>query len=116
MLLRPTSKQRQKANVLIKRLCVNYDNDLALDDGGDSVCVQGISYSLLRGYFRNTVLPSEPILEENILGTRFEKCVSCGAPIIKKRQPQKILRQMCHRAYRKQQSEYARKKRAKSKK
>ena len=85
MLPRLTPKQRQKTNALIKRICANYDNGncLALDDGEPCVCVQSISYSLLCKYFRNAVLPAEPLLEADILGTRFEKCVSCGAPIIK---------------------------------
>ena len=72
--------------MLLKRLCANYDNGscLALDDGEPCACVQSISYSLLCKYFRKAVLPAEPLLEADILGTRFEKCVSCGAPIIKK--------------------------------
>ncbi len=74
MLPRLTPKQRQRANALIKRLCANYDNGncLALDDGEPCVCVQSISYSLLCKYFRNAVLPAEPLLEAAILGTRFE--------------------------------------------
>lgn len=69
MLPRLTPKQRQKANALIKRLCANYDggNCLVLDDGEPCVCVQSISYSLLCKYFRNAVLPAEPMLEANIL-------------------------------------------------
>ena len=83
---RLTQKQRLRVNALIKRLCANYDNGncLALDDGESCICVQSISYSLLCKYFRKAVLPAEPLLEADILGTRFEKCVSCGAPIIKK--------------------------------
>lgn len=86
MLPRLTPKHRQRANALIKRLCANYEggNCLALDDGEPCVCVQSISYSLLCKYFRNAVLPAEPMLEANILGTRLERCVSCGAPILKK--------------------------------
>ena len=74
MLPRLTPKQRQRANALIKRLCANYNsgNCLALDDGEPCVCVQSISYSLLCKYFRNAVLPAEPLLEADILGTRFE--------------------------------------------
>ena len=77
MLPRLTPKQRQRANALIKRLCANYDNGncLALDDGEPCACVQSISYSLLCKYFRKAVLPAEPLLEADILGTRFEKCV-----------------------------------------
>ena len=94
MLPRLTPKQRQRANALIKRLCANYDNGncLALDDGEPCACVQSISYSLLCKYFRKAVLPAEPLLEADILGTRFEKCVSCGAPIIKKGNRKNIAR------------------------
>ena len=108
MLPRLTPKHRQSANALIKRLCANYEggNCLALDDGEPCVCVQSISYSLLCKYFRNAVLPAEPMLEANILGTRLERCVSCGAPILKKGNRKK---------YKKQQAEYARRKRAESK-
>ena len=65
MLPRLTPKHRQSANALIKRLCANYEggNCLALDDGEPCVCVQSISYSLLCKYFRNAVLPAEPMLE-----------------------------------------------------
>ncbi len=74
MLPRLTPKQRQRANALIKCLCANYEdgNCLALDDGEPCACVQSISYSLLCKYFRKAVLPAEPMLEANILGTRFE--------------------------------------------
>lgn len=117
MLPRLTPKQRQKANALIKRLCANYDNGncLVLDDGEACVCMQSISYSLLCKYFRNAVLPAEPILEADILGTHFEKCVSCGAPIIKKGNRKKYCDRCAAIVYKKQQAEYARRKRAESK-
>ena len=106
MLPRLTPKQRQRANALIKRLCANYDNGncLALDDGEPCACVQSISYSLLCKYFRKAVLPAEPLLEADILGTRFEKCVSCGAPIIKKGNRKKYCEKCAQRAYKAQQS------------
>ena len=117
MLPRLTPKQRQRANALIKRLCANYDNGncLALDDGEPCACVQSISYSLLCKYFRKAVLPTEPLLEADILGTRFEKCVSCSAPIIKKGNRKKYCEKCAQRAYKAQQAEYARRKRAESK-
>lgn len=117
MLPRLTPKQRRRANALIKRLCANYDNGncLALDDGEPCACVQSISYSLLCKYFRKAVLPAEPLLEAVILGTRFEKCVSCGAPIIKKGNRKKYCEKCAQRAYKAQQAEYARRKRAESK-
>ena len=114
MLPRLTPKQRQRANALIKRLCANYDNGncLALDDGEPCACVQSISYSLLCKYFRKAVLPAEPLLEADILGTRFEKCVSCGA---QKGNRKKYCEKCAQRAYKAQQAEYARRKRAESK-
>lgn len=117
MLPRLTPKHRQSANALIKRLCANYEggNCLALDDGEPCVCVQSISYSLLCKYFRNAVLPAEPMLEANILGTCLERCVSCGAPILKKGNRKKYCDRCAVRAYKKQQAEYARRKRAESK-
>lgn len=106
-----------EGNALIKRLCANYDNGncLALDDGEPCACVQSISYSLLCKYFRKAVLPAEPLLEADILGTRFEKCVSCGTPIIKKGNRKKYCEKCAQRAYKAQQAEYARRKRAESK-
>ncbi len=86
MLPQMTGRQRYRANALIKRLCANYDdgNCLLLDEGEGCVCVQSISYSLLCRYFRNAVLPADPALEVEILGTHPDRCVSCGAPIIKR--------------------------------
>ena len=53
--------------------------------------------------------------DEDILGTRFEKCVSCGTPIIKKGNRKKYCEKCAQRAYKAQQAEYARRKRAESK-
>ena len=55
------------------------------------------------------------LLEADILGTRFEKCVSCGTPIIKKGNRKKYCEKCAQRAYKAQQAEYARRKRAESK-
>lgn len=74
-----------------------------------------ISYSLLCKYFRNAVLPAEPMLEANILGTRLDRCVSCGASILKKGNRKKYCDRCAVRAYKKQQAEYAHRKRAESK-
>lgn len=94
MLPQMTGRQRYRANALIKKLCANYDdgNCLLLDEGEGCVCVQSISYSLLCRYFRNAVLPAEPSLEAEILGTHPDRCVSCGAPIIKRGNRKSIVR------------------------
>lgn len=117
MLPQMTPKQRQRANALIKRLCANYDggNCLLLDDGESCVCVQSISYSVLCKYFRNAVLPAEPLLEAEIFGTHPDRCVSCGTPIIKRNNKKKYCEKCAKKAYKRQQAEYARKKRTESK-
>lgn len=94
MLPQMTGRQRYRANALIKKLCANYDdgNCLLLDEGEGCVCVQSISYSLLCRYFRNAVLPADPALEAEILGTHPDRCVSCGAPIIKRGNGKSIVR------------------------
>jgi hypothetical protein len=58
---------------LVRRLvrqCCNYDHGecIALDDGAGCPCVQTISYSLLCRWFRNAVLPLDPVLELRLLG------------------------------------------------
>lgn len=62
-----TAEQSRKANSLIKQSCANYDaalnNCIALDDGTAPGCPQMLTYSLLRKYFKNAVLPAEPGLE-----------------------------------------------------
>ena len=117
MLPQMTGRQRYRANALIKKLGANYidGNCLLLDDGESCVCVQSISYSLLCKYFRNAVLPADPVLEAEILGTHPEKCVSCGKPIIKEGNRKKYCEKCAEIIYKRQQAEYARKKRAESK-
>lgn len=117
MLPQMTGRQRYRANALIKKLCANYDdgNCLLLDEGEGCVCVQSISYSLLCKYFRNAVLPADPALEAEILGTHPDRCVSCGTPIIKRGNRKKYCEKCAGIAYKRQQAEYARKKRTESK-
>lgn len=68
------------------------------------------------GFIDTQKLNSElDLLEADILGTRFEKCVSCGTPIIKKGNRKKYCEKCAQRAYKAQQAEYARRKRAESK-
>ena len=99
MLPQMTGRQRCRANALIKKLCANYDdgNCLLLDDGESCVCGQSISYSLLCKDFRNAVLPAD------------------GAPIIRRGNRKKYCEKCAEIAYKKQQAEYARKKRTESK-
>ena len=114
MLRKMTGQQRYRANALIKKLCANYDdgNCLLLDDGEGCVCVQSISNSLFCNYFRNAVLPADPSLEADILGTHPDRCVFCGKPIIKRGNRKKYCEKCAENAYKRQQAEDARKKRA----
>ena len=129
MLPQMTGRQRYRANALIKKLCANYDdgNCLLLDEGEGCVCVQSISYSLLcryfrnavlpadPRYFRNAVLPADPALEAEILGMHPDRCVFCGAPIIKRGNRKKYCEKCAGIEYKRQQAEYARKRRTESK-
>ena len=94
MLPQMTGRQRYRANALIKKLCANYDdgNCLLLDEGEGCVCVQSISYSLLCRYFRNAVLPADPALEAEILGTHPDRVRFLAALRLYKRwQQEKVL-------------------------
>lgn len=117
MLPQMTGRQRYRANALIKKLCANYDdgNCLLLDEGEGCVCVQSISYSLLCRYFRSAVLPADPALEAEILGMHPDRCVFCGAPIIKRGNRKKYCEECAGIEYKRQQAEYARKRRTESK-
>jgi len=69
-MLKITSKQADKVHRLVKTCCANCDKDgncILLDDGEAHRCVQLISiYGIYCNYFKNTVLPSDQELFEQI--------------------------------------------------
>ena len=70
MLLKITPKQRTKINALVRRSCCNCckGNCLLLDDGEAHRCVQLISlYGIYCNYFKESVLPADKELYEEIL-------------------------------------------------
>ena len=77
-----TARQRKSVNALIKKECCNYyeGNCLLLDDGETNCCPQMITYSLWCQYFRRSVLPLQPELEDEIINSKklSAKCVNCG--------------------------------------
>lgn len=77
-----TPKQSRKVNVLIKRLCCNYDNGncIRLDDGDPCVCVQCITYShIICKWFRIGVLPADKDLYIELARPKNIKiCIVCG--------------------------------------
>ncbi len=76
---RLTQEQLPRVRRLVKQCC-NFDHGecIALDDGAGCPCVQTISYSLLCKWFRNAVLPLDPVLELRLLGGVPKRCASCG--------------------------------------
>lgn len=75
--------QYRRARRLVHECC-NYDggNCLALDNGGECVCVQSISYSLLCRWFRAAVLPLDKTLETALLHLDEAKGAPCAGPSI----------------------------------
>jgi len=70
MTLKMTPQQFQKVQVLICRLCCNYDDSycIALDDGEPCHCIQEISEcSIYCNYFKNAVLPADRKLYAEIV-------------------------------------------------
>ena len=70
MVLKITPKQSDKVNKLICNLCCNYDdgNCLLLVEGEAHRCVQLISlYGIYCNYFKESVLPADKELYEEIL-------------------------------------------------
>ena len=80
---RLTKEQMPRVRKLVKQCC-NYDGGecIALDDGAGCVCVQSISYSPLCRWFRNAVLPLDPVLEAFLLGGPTKRCASCGEAFV----------------------------------
>ena len=69
-MLKITPKQAERVNRLVLELCANCDQDgncILLDDGEAHRCVQLISvYGIYCNYFKNTVLPADKELHEEI--------------------------------------------------
>ena len=69
-MLKITPKQADMVHRLVKEQCANWDengNCILLDDGEAHRCVQLISiYGIYCNYFKNTVLPSDQELFEQI--------------------------------------------------
>ncbi len=84
-----TPDQLRRAKRLIRNECCNYDaahNEcFALDEGDGCVCVQSISYSLLCRWFRDTVLPlDEKLMQEVLPSGNYKQCQMCGRDFLPK--------------------------------
>lgn len=120
-LIRMTPKQHREAVRLIRSRCCNCKdgNCLLLDRGEEVVCPQSISRSVCCTYYRHVLL-KEP--EAHALETAlFRKddlrhCARCGKPYTANGNRAKYCDDCKVIVQRQQQAEYARKRRAKSRK
>ena len=120
-LYRMTPAQQREARKIIRRLCSNCCNGncIRLDQGEEVPCPQMLSASVCCRFFRNVLLkdPEAGTLEAEIFasGTR-KRCAVCGQFFCAKGNRAKYCAACKVSAQRKQQAEYARRKRASIKK
>ena len=116
-LYRMTLAQHCEAKKIIRRLCSNYcdGNCIRLDQGEKVPCPQMLSASVCCRLFRNVLLkdPEAGTLEAEIFasGTR-KRCALCGKTFCAKGNRAKYCADCKAGAQRKQQEEYARRRRA----
>ena len=81
---RRISQTQMPAIRRLVRQCCNFDNGycLALDEGDGCACVQSYSCSLLCKWFREAVLPLDPVLEASLLGGTTKRCAICGETFV----------------------------------
>lgn len=112
-----TPAQLKRAKKLIRAECCNYDAQnnecFALDEGDGCVCVQSISYSLLCRWFKEAVLPLDPMLESETLRLENQKiCPRCHSPFVPGSNRQEYCQDCYKKLRRERKAEYERKRRA----
>ena len=120
-LYRMTPKQHREAVRIINERCCNCDdgNCLLLDDGEEVVCPQTISYSVCCAYFRHVLLkePEAKKLEAEIFRKDdLRRCNRCGKPFASTGSRAKYCADCKVIVQREQKAEYARRRRAESRK
>ncbi|WP_147539127.1 cysteine-rich VLP protein [Anaerotruncus rubiinfantis] len=78
-----TGRQAQQVHSMVKRQCANYIAEWNECGVTGDLCAQLQSNHLCCNYFRRAVLPVDPVLETEIIGTPAEKdlikkCSVCG--------------------------------------
>ena len=116
---RMTSRQRQRAVTLIRKLCSACDNGncLYLDDGEEVPCPQMISYSVCCEFFRWVLLKDKAgqELETEIFGKdAMKRCAICGRAFLPGSNRAKYCDDCMIIAQRRQKAEYAKRCRANS--
>jgi len=112
----------KKASSLISAECCNYDkgNCVLLDNGVGHKCSQVVSDKICCGWFLKAVLPLDKKLEANIFSKdskpgekgHIKKCAICKKGIDSNSNRSKYCPICAKKVMKKQQAEYARKKRA----
>ena len=116
-LYRMTPAQHREAKKIIRKLCSNYcdGNCIRLDQGEEVPCPQMLSASVCCRFFRNVLLkdPEAGTLEAGIFSSGMKKrCAICGKEFYSAGNRAKYCADCKAGAQRKQQAEYARRKRA----
>ena len=114
-LFRMTTKQRKRANAMIRKSCCNYGggNCLLLDRGSECACAQSISYSIICKWFRHAILPLDASLEARVFSIgRVKHCSVCGALFRPKSNRGKYCTACAKHTHRKQKAASERKRRA----
>lgn len=82
MLIEIKNGQFRKISRLVRRECCNCmdGNCLLLDDGETHSCVQLTSkYHIFCNYFKDIVLPLDKELYQELIGSDYKRCQSCGS-------------------------------------
>ena len=116
-LYRMTPAQQRDARKIIRKLCSNCVNDncIRLDQGEEVTCPQMLSASVCCRFFRNVLLkdPEAGTLEAGIFSSGTKKrCAICGKEFYFAGNRAKYCADCKVGAQRKQQAEYARRRRA----
>ena len=116
-LYRMTPAQQRDARKIIRKLCSNCVNDncIRLDQGEEVPCPQMLSASVCCRFFRNVLLkdPEAGTLEAGIFSSGTKKhCTICGKEFYSAGNRAKYCADCKAGAQRKQQAEYARRRRA----
>lgn len=116
-----TTSQLKRTKSLIREECCNCDSDncKCLDNGKYIKCPQLDNSTLVCSWFKEAVLPLNPVLENEIFGVQtaknpkgqMKRCDVCGR-IFKPKSPRtRHCPECAQKEYKKQQANYARKKR-----
>ena len=113
---RMTPSQRRRSNTLIRNVCSNYDegNCIPLDDGGECICVQSISYSVRCKFFRHVVLEDkrgQSLKAEILRDDTTKRCTICRKTFQSSSNNAKYCSACAEDVLRKQKAQHARKRR-----